>query len=349
MLFTKLRQVCTVVHDFESTVTRLTEDLGIGPFRCWHFRPPVLCDTTLHGEPTAYTMKLAITWQDDIQWEVITPVDGPSLYREHLTAHGRGVQHLLMATGSLSFEDATRELAKKGHELDQTARINPKLQFGRFTAPASPRSLAKKTNLRFGYLDLEKTLRTSIELTHYPLGFSERFALRAGKPEFTLPPKMPHFERGLPNRQVGRVVKVSLVTRDLEGTAGEWARIAGVSPWHAFMRNPKARVAWARLGDVLVELVEPTEFSSAHKRVLESRGEGVASVGVTARTSYSSLVARCEELRYARLEDRPLVGDVSAIYFSARHAIGTDIEILRDVGGAAALFASARPDRVLTP
>ena len=53
-LFARMRQVCTVVDDFEATIHHLVEHLGIGPFRCWHFRAPVLYNTTFRGRPAVW-------------------------------------------------------------------------------------------------------------------------------------------------------------------------------------------------------------------------------------------------------------------------------------------------------
>jgi hypothetical protein len=362
-LFASLRQACTVVDDFESTVQNLASDLGIGPFKCWYFRPPVLYGTTFRGAPTAWTMKLAITWLDDVQWEVITPMDGPSLYREHLTAHGRGVQHLLMGTGAVPFEEAAEELAKKGLPFAQTAHVNAPLQVRRLTLPALPRSISRPANLYFGYLDAEATLRTAIELTRYPLGFSERFSLRTGKAEFCIPEGDSRFERSLPNLRVRRISKVTLVTRDLEDCVRRWIDLARVRPWRVFEVRPeerrhvtlgdapasfRARVAWGLVGDIVVEIVQPLEGKSPLSDILETRGEGVASLGVEPIPRFDDLVAHCAGLGYRRLMNGSLVGSHRAAYLGARHRIGTDLEIVSTQGASmVAIYERTKPARVI--
>ncbi len=67
-LFTRVRQFCTVVDDFEATLGHLVDQLGIGPFRCWYFRAPVLYNTTFRGRPARWTMKLGITWLPETCW-----------------------------------------------------------------------------------------------------------------------------------------------------------------------------------------------------------------------------------------------------------------------------------------
>ncbi len=223
-LFDDVRQVCTVAWDFERTVANLVDHLGIGPFRCWHFRPPRLYGTTYRGERARYSMKLAITWLDDVQWEVITPVDGPTMYRDHLDQHGPGVQHLLMSTGDTPFEAAAEHLARHGHPFGQTAKLNATVRIRGLTLPSPPNRFAAPISLQFGYVDAESTLRTSIELTRYPLGLSERFSLRSGMAEWCVPEGDDRFERPLPNRRVGPLAKVTIVTRDLDATVRSFSR-----------------------------------------------------------------------------------------------------------------------------
>jgi hypothetical protein len=330
-LFTRVAQVCTVVDEFEATIGRLVDQLGIGPFRCWHFRPPTLYRTTFRGRPAEWTMKLGITWLGDVQWEVIQPVSGASLYREHLEARGRGVQHLLMDTGATPFEAAAARLAALGHPLDQTAMVNARVKVGRFELPPVPDRIARPMSLQFGYLDLERELGTAIELTRYPLGFSERFALRAGRAERCVPDGDSRFERPLAHLRVDRVEKATIVTRDLERTIRSWAGLGGVRPWRHFeVAQPgfRARLAQAAVGATTIELIEPGGGESPWHQLLATRGEGVATIGVSARGGAGAL---CDHLRAAGCAipwQGALTGGRRSAFVAARPAFGTDLEVL---------------------
>lgn len=344
-MFTSLRQICTVVDDFETTVTHLVDHLGIGPFKAWHFRPPALFGTTFRGVPATFTMKLALTWLADVQWEVITPEEGPSLYREHLDKHGRGVQHLLMATGNVSYEDASRTLGDKGHGFAQTARVNSALQVGPVSLPALPRKLSLPLNLQFGYIDADDTLRTGIELTRYPLHIPERVCLRLARPEFCIPAGNHHFERSLPDKRVRRVSKLSIVTRDADDAIRQWIEVAGVAPWHVHDR-PDARVGWSLIEDVLLEIVQP-RAAGPHQQLLDIRGEGVAFVGVEPNSDLDTLVTHCGKLGYATLRTDALVGERRTLLVGSRRFLGTDLELIAPGETMAALFSRTRPDRVV--
>jgi len=363
-LFAKVRQVCTVAHDFEGTVENLVTEWGIGPFKCWHFRPPHLYDTTFRGQPTPYTMKLAITWLGDVQWEVITPVDGPTLYREHLTARGPGVQHLLMSTGHVPFEEAAGRLARLGHPFGQTARVSIPARLGPLVLPAAPRSIARPISLHFGYVDAEATLGTCIELTRYPLGLPERGVLRWGEAEWCVPAGDRDFERPLPNRVVSRVVKVTILTRDLESTARSWRTLSGVGPFRAFDLGPhrlghvrvggapaafEARVAVALLDRIVIELVQPGAGASPYADLLMTRGEGVAFVGVRAdrhgpRDPVGSAVARGAPIRMTG----SLLHTGRSVLLGTRGRIGTDLEVFEaDSESLPEALERLTPDRIL--
>jgi hypothetical protein len=218
------------------------------------------------------------------------------------------------------------------------------VQIGRVALPPLPRRLAAPLSLQFGYVDLERTLGCAVELTRYPLGFSERFALRAGRADFCIPDGDSHFERPLARLQVRRACKATIVTADLDATVGEWIRITGVAPWHLFER-PAARIAWALVDDMLIELVQPRAGAEFHHALLATRGQAVATIGFQPRTSFDELRDHCIAVGYRVAASEPLVAGARAAIFAARDSIGTDIEIVD--GSVATLFARARPDRIL--
>jgi hypothetical protein len=109
----------------------------------------------------------------------------------------------------------------------------------------------------------------------------------------------------------------------------EWLDVAGVGPWRVHERSGAPRVARTVVGQAVIELVEPANHAGPHRHVLETRGEGAASLGVLpGRAGFEALVARCTELGYTPELRAPLVGDHPAVYFGARRFIGTDLEVL---------------------
>jgi 4-hydroxyphenylpyruvate dioxygenase-like putative hemolysin len=89
-------QVCVVVKDVEQTMENYQRVVGIGPWKVFTVGPPTLSGT-LRGKPEAYSMKIALARVGDIAWELIEPLEGPSIYREFLEQKGEGLHHIKFA------------------------------------------------------------------------------------------------------------------------------------------------------------------------------------------------------------------------------------------------------------
>lgn len=94
-------QVAFVVEDLEDGMDRFGAVLGISPWRIYRFEPPRLTETTYRGESHDYSMALALTELGDTMLELIEPLEGRSIYTDHLDDHGEGLHHV----ACFSFED----------------------------------------------------------------------------------------------------------------------------------------------------------------------------------------------------------------------------------------------------
>ena len=88
------RQFALVVEDLDESVRRWHRHLGIGPWTAWRLGPGILQDMTYHGEPASFEFRHALAWQGDVQFEVVQPVSGPSIFADHLERHGPGLHHV---------------------------------------------------------------------------------------------------------------------------------------------------------------------------------------------------------------------------------------------------------------
>jgi len=104
-------QVCTVVRDIQKAVESYWE-FGIGPWSIYTFEPPELTNTSLHGKPARYSMKLAIAMIGNVMWELIEPLEGPSTYKDFLERKGEGLHHVLLAVDN--FEDSIAKCERRG-------------------------------------------------------------------------------------------------------------------------------------------------------------------------------------------------------------------------------------------
>jgi hypothetical protein len=90
----EITQIAFVVEDIEDGMDRFGGVLGVGPWDVYRFEPPTLTDTTLHGEAHDYSMVLALTTVGGTMLELIEPLEGTSIYTEHLEEHGEGLHHV---------------------------------------------------------------------------------------------------------------------------------------------------------------------------------------------------------------------------------------------------------------
>jgi catechol 2,3-dioxygenase-like lactoylglutathione lyase family enzyme len=126
----QISQICVVVRDLEKSLREYTQSLGWGPWSVFEYKPPLLHDTMVRGEPVAYEMLGAETHVGDLGFELIQPVSGPSIYQEYLEAHGEGVQHI----ACMKHSDADSELMKEhwrrnGADILMSGRIGASIEF----------------------------------------------------------------------------------------------------------------------------------------------------------------------------------------------------------------------------
>jgi methylmalonyl-CoA/ethylmalonyl-CoA epimerase len=150
-------QVCVVAKDLQKSMERYW-NLGIGPWAIYTFQSPELTNTTLHGKPAKYSMKLAIAMVGNMMLELIQPLEGPSTYKEFLEQKGEGLHHIQLAVAN--YDQTIAALGKKGIGV---------LMKGAWKG------------MSYAYLDTESELGTILEISK-PLDWAPP------QPEATYPP-----------------------------------------------------------------------------------------------------------------------------------------------------------------
>jgi methylmalonyl-CoA/ethylmalonyl-CoA epimerase len=125
-----ITQIAVVVADISKALKSYTENLGWGPWSVFDYKPPLLHDTFVRGEPAEFRMIGAEAMVDGLGFELIQPVSGPSIYQEFLDNHGEGVQHIACmkhsAEDSQALVDHFRE---RGAQMLMGGRIGESIQF----------------------------------------------------------------------------------------------------------------------------------------------------------------------------------------------------------------------------
>jgi methylmalonyl-CoA/ethylmalonyl-CoA epimerase len=126
----KITQIAVVVRDIEAALKTYTETLGWGPWSVFDYKPPLLHDTRVNGEPVEYRMIGAEASVDGLGFELIQPVSGPSIYQEFLDSHGEGVQHIACMKHSEQDSSLVQEhWRSNGAEVLMSGRIGDSIEF----------------------------------------------------------------------------------------------------------------------------------------------------------------------------------------------------------------------------
>ncbi|MCB4820533.1 VOC family protein [Roseicella aerolata] len=145
-----ITQVGIVVRDLDRALAEYTHKLGVGPWRVYTYAPPRLTDMRIRGVGTPYSMKLALAWTKGMMWELIQPLDGPSIYKEFLRDHGEGIHHVMVDYGDRTLGQVKAEFAARGW---------PVLMEGNYLGS------------QFAYFETEGSLTTTIEVRYSAPGW----------------------------------------------------------------------------------------------------------------------------------------------------------------------------------
>ena len=104
-------QIAFVVSDLERAVREFDARLAAGPWRGWIFGPQGEGREYL-GRAAEWTLRLALNNRSP-QYELVEPLDGPSIHADWLAARGEGFHHVGYLVESV--EQTTAEMEAVGH------------------------------------------------------------------------------------------------------------------------------------------------------------------------------------------------------------------------------------------
>lgn len=145
----KIDQVSVVVRDLRRSMEEYRVRLGLEPWAIFTFDSTQLHDLTFRGKPAEYSMRVAFAQYGAVQFELIQPLKGPTLYHEFLERNGEGIHHFGIRVPNL--DQAIAEARAAGFEV---------VQSGRGTGVAGDGGYA--------YLDTDKSLGAIYELIELP-------------------------------------------------------------------------------------------------------------------------------------------------------------------------------------
>jgi methylmalonyl-CoA/ethylmalonyl-CoA epimerase len=140
----EITQISLVVRDLENTMKAYHKVFGWGPWNVFEHKPPMHHDTELRGKKVHYTLLGAETMVGSMNFELLQPIEGPSLWKEFLDKHGEGIASFaVMFKTREESEKAKAAFAELGINVIMRARIGD--------------------HIEYYYLDTEPMLKCSIE------------------------------------------------------------------------------------------------------------------------------------------------------------------------------------------
>jgi catechol 2,3-dioxygenase-like lactoylglutathione lyase family enzyme len=89
-----IKQIALVVEDLDASVRAYWDLLRMGPWTSYTLTPEILKDMHYRGAPGRFSFRHALAWKDNVQMELIQPLDGDSIFADHLKRHGPGLHHV---------------------------------------------------------------------------------------------------------------------------------------------------------------------------------------------------------------------------------------------------------------
>ena len=124
-------EIAIVTADHRRTMEGLVR-LGIGPWRVYTFGPENVSDQTYQGRPASFRLRVCFARSGNITWELMEPIDGPSIFADYLERQGEGIHHVAYDCGNLPMVDRIRAFEARGFRCVQSGKWMGKNHFAFF-------------------------------------------------------------------------------------------------------------------------------------------------------------------------------------------------------------------------
>ena len=117
-----ITQVSLAVRDLDQTMERYWRAFGWSGWDVFEHRPPMHHNTELRGQPTEYTLRGAEVMVGSLNFELLEPAEGPSLWKEFIDERGEGVASIAVMFQTVEEGQAVkREFAQRGMPVTMKA------------------------------------------------------------------------------------------------------------------------------------------------------------------------------------------------------------------------------------
>lgn len=130
----RITQISLVVRDLRKTMETYHQLLRWGPWDVFEHTAPLHHDSRIGDQPVAFSMLGAETYVGDpgsgMNFELLQPLDGPSLWQQHLDTKGEGIYSIaVMFKTPEESEAAKRHFEAAGMPVTMAARIGDHIEY----------------------------------------------------------------------------------------------------------------------------------------------------------------------------------------------------------------------------
>ena len=120
----KIVQIGILVKDLQKSMERYWETLNIGPWDVHTFSSDTVKEFILCGQQVKSPFKfmVALAKFGDIQFELLQPVEGPTIYENFLKEKGEGFHHIKEKVADNEIEETLKKFKQKGLEVIQSGK-----------------------------------------------------------------------------------------------------------------------------------------------------------------------------------------------------------------------------------
>ena len=126
----KLYQVSLMVRDLDAAKARFRTLLGVEAWVDIGIDSAQMPGCEYYGRPVEHTARLSIGRRGGACFELVEPLNGPTVYRDALDRRGECVHHIMVSLAPpQDFQRAAAELAPRGIVVGQSASIPRPMAF----------------------------------------------------------------------------------------------------------------------------------------------------------------------------------------------------------------------------
>ena len=126
-----LIEICIVTSDHRRTMEGPVR-LGIGPWKVYTFDSSTVTEMTHAAQPADYAIKVCFAELENVTFEIMQPLRGPTIFEEYLQTHGEGIHHIAFDCEHRSWEDRIAAFENRGFSLAQSGRFAGRNPFAFF-------------------------------------------------------------------------------------------------------------------------------------------------------------------------------------------------------------------------